>query len=215
MGSSRGVAGERLIDLSAQFGQIDIYLFDQLLRGRITPDMTVLDAGCGSGRNLVYLLGMGCEVFAADADPAAIGAVRRLAARLAPRLPAENFRQEPVEAMSFAPASADVVLSSAVLHFARDDAQFAAMLNGSWRVLRPGGFFFCRLASSIGMLGRFRSIGGRRHVLLDGSERYLVDEAFLIATMEALGGELLDPLKTTVVQDQRCMTTWVIRKGRH
>jgi len=28
----------------------------------------------------------------------------------------------------------------------------------------------------------------------------------------ALGGQLLDPLKTTVVQDQRSMTTWVVRK---
>src|SRR5689334_14902355 len=113
-------------DLARQFGPIDIYLFDQLLRGRITPGMTVLDAGCGSGRNLVYLLRAGHDVLAADADPDSIAAVRRLAAELAPRLPAENFRQEPVEAMSFAPACADVVLSSAVLHFARDDAQFEA-----------------------------------------------------------------------------------------
>jgi hypothetical protein len=29
-----------------------------------------------------------------------------------------------------------------------------------------------------------------------------------------LGGELLDPLKTTVVQNQRSMTTWVMRKNR-
>jgi len=28
----------------------------------------------------------------------------------------------------------------------------------------------------------------------------------------ALGGTLLDPLKTTLVQDQRCMTTWVLAK---
>jgi hypothetical protein len=40
----------------------------------------------------------------------------------------------------------------------------------------------------------------------------VVDEAQLLAITEALGGTLLDPLKTTVVQDQRCMTTWVIRK---
>ena len=42
--------------LRAQFGAIDVYLFDQLLRGAIRPGMRVLDAGCGSGRNLVYLL---------------------------------------------------------------------------------------------------------------------------------------------------------------
>ena len=201
-----------MLDLVREFGPIDIYLFDQLLRGRIAPPMRVLDAGCGQGRNLVYLMRSGFEVFGADDAKAAIEHVRGMAAELSPPLPADNFRVEPVEAMSFAPASMDAVLSSAVLHFARDDAHFMAMLSGSWRMLRPGGFFFARLASSIGMENRVRSVAGRRHRLPDGSERYLVDEAFLLATTEALGGELLDPLKTTVVQDQRCMTTWVMRR---
>ena len=58
-----------MADLLAQFGPIDIYLFDQILRGRIARGMRVLDAGCGSGRNLVYLLREGYEVFGVDADP--------------------------------------------------------------------------------------------------------------------------------------------------
>jgi tellurite methyltransferase len=200
------------MDLVAQFGQIDIYLFDQLLRMRIAPGMTVLDAGCGAGRNLVYLLRSGFDVLAADGDPAAIDSVRRLAARLAPGLPPENFRAESIESMSFADAAADVVLSSAVLHFARDEAHFNAMLEGSWRVLRPRGLFFCRLASSIGMEDRVQPISGRRYRLPDGSDRFLVDEPFLMEKTRALDGELVDPLKTTVVQNQRCMTTWVVRK---
>jgi tellurite methyltransferase len=198
--------------LAEQFGDIDIYVFDQLLRGRITPDMTVLDAGCGGGRNLVYLLRSGCDVFGVDADPAAINAVRRLAGELAPQLAADNFRVEPVEAMTFPDSVADVVVSSAVLHFARDEQQFWAMLREMWRVLRPGGILFSRLASTIGMEGRFRRIAGNRFVLLDGAERFLVDEPMLIDATARLGGELADPLKTSVVQNLRCMTTWVVRK---
>ena len=200
-------------DLQDQFGGIDIYLFDQLLRGRLVPGMRVFDAGCGSGRNLVYLLRSGYEVFGIDADPRSIRTVQQLAARLAPELPPENFRVESIEQLSFPEHFADVVLSSAVLHFARDDQQFDAMLRGTWRVLRPGGLLFCRLASSIGMEQQVKPIGGRRHRLPDGTERYLVDEAFLIRLTGELGGELLDPLKTTVVQNQRCMTTWVVRKN--
>jgi SAM-dependent methyltransferase len=201
-----------MLDLDALFGQIDIYLFDQILRGRIAPGMRIFDAGCGGGRNLVYLLQQGYDVFAVDPDPAAIRNVRALAARLAPRLPESNFRAEAIEASSFPDHAADVVLSSAVLHFARDDAHFAAMLAGAWRLVRPGGLFFCRLASSIGMEGRFAPIGNGRYRLLDGSERYLVDEARLLALTAELGGTLVDPLKTTVVQGQRCMTTWVVRR---
>src|ERR1041384_3326823 len=131
---------------------------------------------------------------------------------LRPRPPPDNFRVESIEQTSFPEAFADAVLCSAVLHFARDDAQFMAMLDGLWRVLRPGGLFFCRLASSIGMEHQVKHIQGRRYQIPDGTERYLVDEALLTSLTRELGGELLDPLKTTVVQNQRCMTTWVLRK---
>ena len=208
--------------LQEQFGQIDIYLFDQLLKGRIAPGMRILDAGCGSGRNLVYFLREGYEVYAADSDAQAVDNVRALACRFASGLsssilPASNFsgsnfRVEAVERMSFEDDCADVVVSNTVLHFARDDAHFEAMLMGSWRVLKPGGLFFCRLASTIGMESQFQRIQGRRFLSPDGAERFLVDEALLVSITERLGGELADPLKTTVVQNQRAMTTWVVRK---
>jgi tellurite methyltransferase len=198
-----------MTDLREQFGQIDIYLFDQLLRGRILPGMRILDAGCGRGRNLIYFFREGYELFGADADPRAIDSVHRLA----PSVPATNFRVEAVEQMSFPDGFADVVLSSAVLHFARDDSHFLAMLRGTWRVLKPGGLLFCRLASTIGMEDRMHRIGGRRFLLPDGTERYLVDETLLLQLTGELGGALADPLKTTVVQNQRCMTTWVVRKN--
>jgi hypothetical protein len=114
--------------------------------------------------------------------------------------------------LSFADGFADVVLSSAVLHFARDDVHFESMLRGSWRKLKPSGMFFCRLASSIGIEDRVNPLGNNRFALPDGSDRYLVDEARLMQHTSTLGGELLDPLKTTVVQGQRSMTTWVLRK---
>src|SRR3954447_634611 len=132
--------------LREQFGDIDIYLFDQILRGRIAPGMRIFDAGCGSGRNLVYLLREGYEVYGVDADSRAVEMTRRLGSP-------ENFRVEAVEETSFPDAFADVAISSAVLHFARDEAHFDSMLRGTWRVLRPGGMLFCRLASTIGIEG--------------------------------------------------------------
>ena len=206
-----GDAGRRP-DPAEQFGWIDIYLFDQILRGRIAPGMRILDAGCGGGRNLTYLLRSGCEVFGADEGSGGIAVVRALAASLAPQLPPTNFRREAVESMTFAKHSVDVVISIAVLHFARDDGHFWAMLRRMWEILAPGGLFFCRLASNIGMESRVRHLQGRRFLLPDSSERYLVDEAMLLAAAHELGGDQLDPLKTTIVQNQRCMTTWVLRK---
>jgi SAM-dependent methyltransferase len=176
--------------------------------------MRILDTGCGFGRNLIYLLREGYDVFGVDTNPQAIEAVREMAARLAPATPANNFRVERVEAMSFPDLFADVVFSSAVLHFARDEDHFNAMLDETWRVLKSRGIFFCRLASSIGIEKQIRNNKGRRFVLPDGSERFLVDESLLITLTARLGGQLLDPLKTTIVQNQRAMTTWVARKER-
>ena len=198
--------------LETEFGNIDIYLFDQILRGRITSRDRIFDAGCGFGRNLVYLLRSGAEVFGADADRDAIQEVRALAARLAPSLPAENFRVEPLEQLTFPAGFATVVISSAVLHFARDDEQFDAMLRGTWRMVAPGGMLFCRLASSIGFESQVRPLANGRYLLPDGTTRYLVDEPRLMDLTDRLGGQLLDPIKTTIVQNQRAMTTWVVRK---
>jgi len=192
-----------------QFGQIDIYLFDQLLRGSITPAMCVLDAGCGPGRNLVYLLREGCRVFAADTNPQAVEQVRRLAVSLSNPSPAENFRVAPVEQMPFPDAVADVVICSAVLHFARSSEHFLAMLNELWRVLRPGGLLFCRLASRIGMDFEPLHDGLYR---VGNSPWFLVDQPMLLTLTRDLHAELVDPIKTTIVQDSRCMTTWVLRK---
>lgn len=211
------------MDLGAEFGAIDIYLFDQILRGRINARDRVFDAGCGSGRNLVYLMRAGADVYGVDGDPDAIREVRSLAASLATALPADNFRVEPIQQNSFPNQFATVVISSAVLHFARDDAEFEDMLEGAWRVLASGGLFFCRLASSIGFEARVRRENGTdgasvwsgrgRYRLPDGTTRYLVDESYLVDRTRTLGGKLLDPLKTTVVQNQRSMTTWVVRKN--
>jgi tellurite methyltransferase len=204
--------GEVRLSVQEQFGQIDIYVFDQILRGNIAGDMRVLDAGCGYGRNLVHLLREGCEVFALDQNAEGVAHVRQLSASLETGLPEENFQVGAIERMPFADGIADVVICSSVLHFARDDGHFREMVDELWRVLRPGGMLFCRLGSRIGM--NFKRVRGNIFVVGDGSEWFLVDEEMLLGLTQELNAVLVDPLKTTVVQDYRCMTTWVVRKRR-
>ncbi len=198
--------------LQDYFGQIDIYVFDQILRGNIAPGMRVLDAGCGFGRNLVYLLRQGTEIFAVDANPEGVEHVRALAGELAPGLPPENFQVAMLDKLPFADEFADVVICNSVLHFARDDQHLLAMVEELWRVLKPGGMLFCRLGSRIGM--EFPRVRGNIFQIGDGAEWLLVDERVLLRMTEQMDAVLVDPLKTTVVQDYRCMTTWVTRKRR-
>ena len=198
-------------DLQSQFGEIDIYLFDQILKGRFDRRLRVLDAGVGDGRNLRYFLSRGFVCYGIDRESGAIERVRTLAAALAPRLPAGNFDVGELDHLPWEDDCMDAVICSAVLHFASDSSHFGRMLQELWRVLAPGGLFFARLASTIGLDG-FAGAAGQRVRLPDGTERFVVDAAMLEEWTGRLGGVWLDPLKTTNVQQQRCMTTWCLRK---
>ncbi|RMH21572.1 MAG: class I SAM-dependent methyltransferase [Gemmatimonadetes bacterium] len=207
-------APEPAASLQARFGRIDIYLFDLLLRGLLTRDMRVLDAGCGAGRNLPFLLEEGFDVHALDRSEESLRAVRALFVERTGRPPrVGRIARGVVEALPWPDGRFDAVLSSAVLHFARDADHFGAMVAEMGRVLRPGGLLWARLASSIGIEDRIRTLGDGRYRLPDGSDRFLVDEAMLTSWSARLGGRLVDPIKTTHVQGLRCMTTWVVRVG--
>jgi len=197
--------------LQQAYGNIDIYLFDQLLKGRYDNCKKMLDVGCGNGRNLIYFLRNGYQVFGVDPHPPAIETVRELSAALAPDNPLENFMVCAAENLPYADAAFDLIICSAVLHFAKDVQHFDTMLRSMFRVLKPEGYFFARLASDIGIEPLVKPLGNNRYLLPDGSERFLVNEQVLLKYTNQFGA-LYEPIKTTNVQNMRCMTTWCVQK---
>jgi len=200
-------------NLQQQFGNIDIYLFDQILKGNYDDCKKILDVGCGAGRNLVYFLQNGIEVYTVDPDPQSVADVKKLAGELAPALPETNFVIASAEDLPFEDASFDLVICNAVLHFARSAEHFDAMLSSIWRVLKPGGLFFARLASDIGLETLMLPTGHGRYWMPDGTERFLVNEKMLMDYTRLLNAKLYEPIKTTNVQNMRCMTTWCLQKN--
>lgn len=215
-GSGDGSAPPSVPDLRSWFGDIDLYLFDQLLKGRLKPPMRILDAGCGTGRNLPYFLRTGFDVSACDADEDALDHVREMAAEMAPApgLPADHFRVEKIESMSFPENHFGLVLCNAVLHFAEDEDHFQRMLDGLWRVTAPGGLLFTRLSSTIGIESRVSRLESGKYRMPTGGEWFLVNEAKLLLATGRLGGELAEPIRSVNVQNLRCMTTWILRKRK-
>jgi tellurite methyltransferase len=199
-------------NLQQTFGNIDIYLFDQLLKGRFDNSKIILDAGCGGGRNLVYFLQNGYEVYGVDQSAEAIDTIKQLSALLSPQNSLNNFTIAGVEALPYGDDFFDLAICSAVLHFAHDEQHFDSMVRSLWRVLKPGGYLFARLASDIGIEELVVSKGNRRYLLPDGSERFLVNEDSLLHYTRELNGTLYEPIKTTNVQNLRCMTTWCLQK---
>ncbi|MFD0792791.1 class I SAM-dependent methyltransferase [Mucilaginibacter litoreus] len=198
--------------LQQLYGNIDIYLFDQLLKGTYDNCKKVLDAGCGGGRNLNYFLRNGYEVYGIDPNPNAVSAVKQLSQTLSDANAQENFVVATAENLPFVDNYFDLVISSAVLHFAHSHDHFDDMLRSMWRVLKPGGYLFARLASDIGIESLVHSLGNGRYLLPDGSERFLVNQQLLLEYTESLNARLHEPIKTTNVQNLRCMTTWCLQK---
>ena len=199
------------VDIQRRFDDIDIYLFDQLARGRLDARRRVLDVGCGTGRNLHYLLMHGYDCCGLDRDTNAIESLRRRAAEMGRPDAASRFVVADATSIPWPDGAFEVIVCSAMLHFADDTAHFVRMVDEMWRVLAPGGLFFARLASTIGLDG-FADSAGRRVRLADGSDRYVVNERMLLECTGRLGGRLADPIKTTNVQQMRCMTTWCVWK---
>lgn len=199
-------------NLRKLYGNIDIYLFDQLLKGRFDDCHTVLDAGCGNGRNIAYFLQNGFKVYGIDQSEHAVELSKHLSADLCPDHSPDNFKLAAVENLPFDDDQFDLVICSAVLHFANDAEHFDSMLRSLWRVLKPGGYFFARLASDIGIETLVQPLGNYRYLLPDGSERFLVNEEILLEYTRELGAQLYEPIKTTNVQNLRCMTTWCMQK---
>jgi tellurite methyltransferase len=199
-------------NLQQLYGNIDIYLFDQLLKGTYANCKKVLDAGCGGGRNLVYFLQNGFDVYGVDPNAETVNAVKQLSQTLSPTNPQSNFKVATAEDLPFGDNSFDLVISSAVLHFAKNEAHFQSMLLSMWRVLKPGGYFFARLASDIGIETLVHSLGNGRYLLPDGSERFLVNQQKLLSYTQQLNAYLHEPVKTTNVQNLRCMSTWCLQK---
>jgi SAM-dependent methyltransferase len=198
-------------NLQKEFGNIDIYLFDQILKGRFDNCNTILDAGCGFGRNIIYFLRNGFNVYGVDTSTEAIDYMIQVSKEISP-LNQSNFSIQSIENLSFDSNFFDLVICNAVLHFAGSEEHFFSMLQSIWRVIKPGGYFFARLASDIGIEDLVIATGNGRYILPDGSERFLVNQEKLLKFSNQLNATFIEPIKTTNVQNLRCMTTWCLQK---
>lgn len=188
-------------------GSTDIYLVDQIMKGRYKTSDTMLDAGCGYGRNLHWFLRNDIVIYGIDQDVNAIHDLQRRRPKIADR-----FCQSAVEKLPFGDEQFDHIISSAVLHFAKDTAHFRQMIAEMVRVLKPLGSLFIRMTSDIGIEDKVQLAGDGVYDIPDGSRRFLLTRDLLTDVMFQNGLSFLEPLKTVNVNDVRCMSTVVLRK---
>ena len=191
----------KLSSVNRYFGNIELYLMDQILKQRFHVAMKVLDAGCGEGRNLTYFLNAGFTVYAVDKDPSAVEALRFIAASLRPDLGRDCVLVADLENLPYPDRSFDLILCCQVLHCAGNQDQFFLMFDELVRCLKPGGVLFISMASSIG-IKELETTGGPNRFLLTRN---------LVKTLKGRYElNFLEPMKTVNIEDTGCTSILVL-----
>lgn len=186
---------------------LDIYLLDQILKERFDKKDRILDAGCGSGRNMVWFAANGFMIEGCDRSSDALSHART-ATGIDPFL----FKQASLEGLPYPNESFNAIICSAVLHFADSEVHFKRMVSELIRVLKPEGILFIRMTSDFGLSRNYEGLGEGRYLLVDGSERFLLTKELLSEIKEEFHLSQIEPVKSTLVEELRSMTTLVLMK---
>ena len=201
----------KIQELNKELGNIDIYLLDQILKERYSKADKILDAGCGEGRNLVYFLNNGFDIYGIDKNEKAIEMLQFVARSKKVSVTDNTFQVAGLENIPFESNAFDHVICNAVLHFAESEAHFEQMFSELIRVLQPEGSMFIRMTSNIGIENMVEAIGEGKYNIPDGSIRFLLTKELLDGMMKKYQLSFLEPLKTVNVNDKRYMTTLVLK----
>lgn len=202
-------------ELNQELGNIDIYLLDAILKGRFSPAMRILDAGCGEGRNLHWFIRNNYDVWACDSNPAAIRMLQYVARSLNKDFDRNRFFTVALEELPYPDAMFDAVICSAVLHFAENRQHFLQMWEHLYRVLKPGGLLFIRMTSSLGLEKELKEESDGKYFLPDGSLRFLLTEELLNELLQSYPAQFVEPFKSVLVKDARSMATLVLQKANN
>ncbi|WP_164491814.1 class I SAM-dependent methyltransferase [Staphylospora marina] len=109
-------------------------------KGKARPGQTALDIGCGTGRETVFLAGMGYRAIGVDLSPTAL----KLAGQRVKETGIQaEFLQADVTSLPLEDESVDFANDQGCFHAVPDEAK-AGYASELYRVLKPGGEFFLR-----------------------------------------------------------------------
>lgn len=194
------------MELLKEIDGLDLYLLDLLLKGYISDDTRMLDAGCGHGRNLHYFLRNGYSISGFDPNEEVIEMLQHL-------YPSKTsaFQISTIETF-VSQTTYDFIICNAVHHFAASHAVFFEQVGKLVALLDNQGVLFIRMTSNIGLEPEIDiQPCGRAH-LPDESERYLLTHSILEKLLVEFELELAEPLKTVNVSNLRCMSNLILQR---
>jgi len=196
-----------------KIGNIDIYLLDQIMKGRIATDAKILDAGCGEGRNSEYFIRKNFDIYGIDLNRESIQYTKEQTKSWNAHFDVERFIIADLVEIPFPDNNFDFIISLAVLHFSENRAHFKKLFEELVRVLKPGGTLFIRMTTKHTLVHLSQHLHDDVYHIPDGSTRYLLDLDYLKELMTKNKLSFADPFKTLNVEDVRTMAVVVLQKG--
>lgn len=166
--------------------------------------MSVLDLGCGAGRNTEILFRLGFNTYACDfyENMVATTKERLLSAGADKKTVQENITQGDMLSIKFPDQYFDIVLSNGVFHNAYNLNELDKAVSEVSRVLKKGGYLCFNLFSSE-KVDSFKSIGNSVYVTKENLIMTLVTSQEFEDICQKHGLKIESP----IVQYQRDVTT--------
>ena len=198
--------------LNSELGNIDLFLLDQLLKGRVSENDRILDAGCGEGRNLLYFLRNNYKVHAVDPNPSAIKMVQMHARTLGSTIPATNFLCTTIEESPYEAGYFDVVFCFSLLHHSTSAADFHNKVRSLLGMLKDKGTLLLKMEALKGVEDGVVQLESGLFNLPDGSSRYLMTNSDIKWITAECGMKQLEPVKIEMIENQRSYGYLVLQK---
>ncbi len=186
-------------------GDMDLFLMDLILKGKVRESDRILDAGSGSGRNSFFFLKNGFDLVAIDRSESEVRSANFISRNLIGRdvCSLGDLRRLPYEAASF-----DLIICSRVLHFSENEQDFKQTLAELKRVLAPKGILYLTMASQIGFDAEINRLPDGKIQFHDGTVRFALTRG-LIEEIE-LDWRHVEQPRTVLFGHEHAETTLVL-----
>ncbi len=196
----------KIRDINNYFGDMDLFLLDLILKGKIPSNAEILDVGCGEGRNAIYFIQEGFEYLGIDSDSSKI----QLAQYMANNISTSKARFQIGDIRSMEGLeNFDLILCSRVLHFADSEEDFFNMWINIRGAVGVGGMIYASMDSAIDN-PLARPLNNGKFEFPDGAVRFAITSSIYSEIKK--GFEEVEPLKTLVRDKTRAQSFFTLRK---
>ncbi len=192
-------------EINNYFGDMDIFLMDLILKGKIPEKGKVLDAGCGEGRNGIYFINNQYSYTGVDTDRSKVSLIEFLSGGTE-----SSFFVEDIKTFAERKETFDFIVCSRVLHFAESVDHFYEMWNDLISMLNPRAIIYISMDSVIDTdIGEAKDNG--RFLFPDGEVRFAITKEIYKDIKK--GFEEIESLKTLVAHEKRAQSFIALKKA--